>query len=55
MLQAIRSPIRVPDETDFSIYIILSAALWAWGRLSLSTIRATCPAEISINVVINAV
>jgi hypothetical protein len=35
MLQAGRSPIRVPDEVDFSIYLILPATLWPWGRLSL--------------------
>jgi hypothetical protein len=31
MLQAGRSPVRVPDEVDFSIYLILPAALWALG------------------------
>jgi hypothetical protein len=35
MLQAGRWPVRVPDEVDFSIYLILSAALWPSGRLSL--------------------
>jgi hypothetical protein len=35
MLQAGRSPIRVPDEVDFSIYLILPAALRPWDRLSL--------------------
>jgi hypothetical protein len=35
MLQAGRSPVRVPDEVDFSIYLILPAVLWPWCRLSL--------------------
>jgi hypothetical protein len=35
MLQAGRSPVQVPDEVDFSIYLILPAALWPWNRLSL--------------------
>jgi hypothetical protein len=35
MLQAGRSPFRVPNEVNFfSIYIILPEALWPWGRLS---------------------
>jgi hypothetical protein len=28
-LHAGRSPVRVPDEVDFSIYLILPDALWA--------------------------
>jgi hypothetical protein len=35
MLQARRSPVQVPDEMDFSIYLIIPAATWLWGRLSL--------------------
>jgi hypothetical protein len=31
MLQAGRSPVRVPDEVDFLIYEILPAALWPLG------------------------
>jgi hypothetical protein len=31
MLQAGRSPVRIPDEVDFfPIYLILPAALWPW-------------------------
>jgi hypothetical protein len=35
MLQAGRSLVQVLDDVDFSIYLILPAALWPWGRLSL--------------------
>jgi hypothetical protein len=39
MLRAGRSPIRVPDEVDFLIYLILPAVLWSWGRLTLQEKR----------------
>jgi hypothetical protein len=35
MLQDGRSPVRVQDELDILVYLILPAALWPCGRLSL--------------------
>jgi hypothetical protein len=41
MLQAGRSPVRVPDEVDFSSYLILPAVLLPWGRTQPLTEMST--------------
>jgi hypothetical protein len=42
MLQAKRSRVRLLIKSlDFSVYLILQAALWSWGRLSLLTDMST--------------
>jgi hypothetical protein len=41
MLQAGKSRDRVPTRCILSIYLILPAVIWPWGRLSLLTEMST--------------
>jgi hypothetical protein len=31
LILAARLPVRIPDEADFSTYLILPVTLWPWG------------------------